>query len=105
MDRSHEYEWDQPNRGHIAAHHVEPSLISDHYGVEEVLANDPVYIETRIDPQSGEERVLELGHTNTGRVLFVAWTPRGERTRPVTAFEANRTTRTAYERRRYEKKQ
>jgi uncharacterized DUF497 family protein len=54
---------------------------------------------------SGEERVLELGHTNAGRVLFVAWTPRGELARPVTAFEANRKTRIAYEGRRYEEKQ
>jgi uncharacterized DUF497 family protein len=75
------------------------------YEVEEVLANEPVLIETRIDTESGEERILELGHTNGGRVLFVAWTPRGKRTRPVTAFEANRKTRTAYERRRYEEEQ
>jgi len=72
--------------------------------VEEVLANDPVHIETRIDKRSGEERILELGHTNGGRILFVAWTPRGKRRRPVTAFDANRKTRSAYQRRRNEKK-
>jgi len=99
MDRTSQYDWDRHNRGHIAEHDVEP------HEVEEVLANDPVYIETRMDDNSGEERILELGHTNRGRVLFVAWTPRGERTRPVTAFEANRKTRTAYERRRYEEEQ
>jgi uncharacterized DUF497 family protein len=98
-DPSPQYDWDRYNKGHIAAHHVEP------HEVEEVLANEPVYIETRIDTQSGEERVLELGHTNTGRVLFVAWTPRGEVTRPVTAFEANRKTSAAYQKRRYEEKQ
>jgi uncharacterized DUF497 family protein len=99
MDRGSRYEWDRQNKGHIAAHQVEP------HEVEEVLANEPVYIETRIDTESGEERILELGHTHRGRVLFVAWTPRGERTRPVTACEANRKTRAAYERRRYEKEQ
>jgi uncharacterized DUF497 family protein len=99
VGRNPQYDWDRHNEGHVAAHHVEP------HEVEEALANEPIYIETRIDTQSGEERVLELGHTNTGRVLFVAWTPRGELTRPVTAFEASRKTRTAYERRRYEEKQ
>ena len=75
MDRGPPYDWDRHNESHIAAHHVEP------HEVEEILANEPIHIETRIDTQSGEERVLELGHTNTGRVLFVAWTPRGELTR------------------------
>jgi uncharacterized DUF497 family protein len=99
MDRSSLYDWDRHNQRHIAAHRVEP------HEFEEVLVNQPIHIETRIDTASGEERILELGHTNRGRVLFVAWTPRGERIRPVTAFEANRKTRAAYERRRYEEKQ
>jgi uncharacterized DUF497 family protein len=73
--------------------------------VEEVLGNDPICIEIRIDERSGEERILELGHTNTGRVLFVAWTVRGELTRPVTAFDANRKTRTSYQRKRNEENQ
>jgi uncharacterized protein len=93
------YDWDEHNEGHVAVHRVEPTE------VEEVLANDPIRIETRTDPRSGEERVLELGHTNTGRILFVAWTPRGKRKRAVTAFDANRKTRTAYQRRRSEEKQ
>jgi len=98
-DPSPRYDWDRYNKGHIAAHHVGP------HEVEEVLANEPVYIETRIDAQNGEERILDLGHTNAGRVLFVAWTPRGEFRRPVTAFEANRKTSAAYQKRRYEEKQ
>ena len=48
----------------------------------------PVRVETRTDIRSGEERVLELGHTNAGRILFVARTPRGKLRRPVTAFDA-----------------
>lgn len=64
--------------------------------VEQVFANRPVYIETRIDARSGERRVLELGHTTAGRVLFVAWTLRGDLTRPITAFDADRKVRAAY---------
>jgi uncharacterized DUF497 family protein len=44
--------------------------------------------------------ILELGHADSGRILFVAWAPRGKRKRPVTAFNANRKTRAAYERKR-----
>jgi uncharacterized DUF497 family protein len=68
--------------------------------VEEILEGDPIRISSRIDDVSGEERVLELGHTSAGRVLFVVWTPRGELTRPVTAFEANRRVRAKYRRER-----
>jgi uncharacterized DUF497 family protein len=93
------YDWDEHNEGHVAVHRVEPTE------VEEVLENDPLRIETRTDPRSREERVLELGHTNTGRILFVAWTPRGKRRRPVTAFDANRKTRAAYQKRRNDENQ
>jgi uncharacterized DUF497 family protein len=99
MARGARYDWDAHNEGHVAAHRVEPRE------VEEVLANDPILIETRVDARSREERVLELGHTNAGRVLFVAWTARGEQVRPVTAFDANRKTRAAYQRRRDEEEQ
>jgi uncharacterized DUF497 family protein len=58
-----------------------------------------------VDARSGEKRVLELGHTCAGRILFVAWTPRGKLKRPVTAFDANRKTRAAYQRRRHDEKQ
>jgi len=57
-----QFEWDSHNEAHIAAHKVL------RYEVEEVLQNGPVYIETRIDEESGEERVLEIGHTNYGHI-------------------------------------
>jgi uncharacterized DUF497 family protein len=88
------YDWVERNEGHVAAHRVESTE------VEEVLANDPIRIESRTDPRSREERVLELGHTNADRISFVARTPRGKHERPVTAFDANRKTRAAYRRRR-----
>ena len=94
--KSARFDWDKYNIGHIAAHGVEPSE------VEEVLTNDPIRIETRVDSRSGEDRFLELGHTGDDRVLFVAWTPRGRLRRPVTAFDANRKTRALYRQRRNE---
>ena len=65
MKRCAHHDWDEHNEGHIAAHHVEPREF------EEVCANEPIHIETRIDARSGEERVLELGHTNADREVFV----------------------------------
>jgi uncharacterized DUF497 family protein len=99
MERGARYDWDEHNQGHLAAHHVEPTEL------EEVPANDPIRVETRTDARSGEERILELGHTDSGRILFVAWTPRGRLKRAVTAIDANRKTRAAYQRRRNEEKQ
>ncbi len=99
MATGRRYDWDEHNEGHLAAHRVEPAE------VEEVLSNDPVHVETRTDARSGEERVLELGHTNAGRILFVAWTPRGKLRRPVTALDANRKTRAAYKKRLNEETQ
>lgn len=88
LNRATEYDWDEHNEGHIALHNVVPRE------VEEVLANDPIRI--RVEVVSGEKRILELGHTSAGRVLFVVWTPRGERTRPVTAYDAKRGVRAQY---------
>lgn len=62
MEPGSRYDWDEHNEGHVAAHGVRPPE------VEEVLANDPIHIETRVDARSGEERILELGHTNASRV-------------------------------------
>ena len=84
------FDWDTNN---AATSH---GTVSTPEEVEQVFANRPVYLETRIDARSGERRVLELGHTDTGRVLFVAWTFRGDLTRPVTAFDADRKVRAAY---------
>ncbi len=46
--------------------------------------------------KSGEESILQLGHTNALRVLFQVWTPCGYLVRPVTAFEPPRVTRHKY---------
>ena len=97
-DEKSQFDWDAHNIAHVAKHKVTPAE------VEQVLANDPLLIETQIDPKSGEERILELGHTDAGRVLFVTWTPRGGFVRPVTAYRANRKTRADYYKRKIDDK-
>ena len=84
------FDWDRHNIAQVAKHKVKPEE------VEEVLSNNTVFIESEIDELSGEERLSELGHTNAGRILFVVWTPRGKRVRPVTAFDADLKTQALY---------
>ena len=90
MVRGAKYDWDEHNEAHVALHGITK------LEVEEVLANEPPHSATHIDEVSGEERNVELGHTDAQRVLFVVWTPRRGRTRPVTAFPAKRKTRIEY---------
>lgn len=52
------------------------------------------------DPEHsiGEERLVVIGRSYEGRVLFVAFTERGSRIRIISAREAARNERRAYER-------
>jgi uncharacterized protein len=76
------FDWDAANEGHVALHGVMPEE------VEQVFANDPMDLDFEV--VDGEERYQSLGHTNGLRILFVAWTMRGDAVRPITAFEASR---------------
>jgi hypothetical protein len=68
-------------------------------GDPQVLANNPFPVDTRVDSRSEETRFRQLGHTGAGRIPFVAWTIRGGKIRPVTAYDANRSIRAEYSRR------
>jgi hypothetical protein len=77
------FDWDKENIGHIAKHQVTPDE------AEEVILNDP--LDVSFDPEmNGEERWTYLGETNTGRIMDVVITLRGEKIRVVTAYEAER---------------
>ena len=82
------FQWDAGNINHIALHGITP------YEAEQVFANDPLIVQVQI--RNGENRVLHLGETDTGRVLFVAVTERHEGRRVVTAYPANRKMRAFY---------
>jgi hypothetical protein len=82
------FQWDKANRAHIAEHGIAPEE------AEQVLRNSPLDLE--VQTRSGEERTIQLGETNGGRVLIVVSTWRGEKLRIVTAFPANRKMRTLY---------
>jgi len=75
------FDWDDANIAHVYRHNVTPA------DVEQVFANDPMDLGGEV--LDGEQRYSAVGHTNGLRVLVVAWTMRGEATRPITAFDAS----------------
>ncbi len=83
------FSWDKANRSHIAEHGVSSEE------AEQVVLNDPVDLEVQI--RNGEERTLQVGETDAGRVLVVVTTWRDDRIRVITAFPANKKLRTLYE--------
>ena len=75
-----EFEWDDENRKHLAAHKVTPTEF------EYVLTNNAVDLGYALTDD--EERYRAVGLTDAGRLLTVVWTPRNGRVRAVTAFPA-----------------
>jgi uncharacterized DUF497 family protein len=73
-----EFDWDPANLSHVARHEVLPEE------AEEVILNDPLDI--GIEIVGREERILNLGSTNRGRILLVVTTWREHRIRVVSAF-------------------
>ena len=63
-----DFDWDHHNIAHIARHGVTPEE------VEQVLANNPVFIETQTDQTTGEARNLETGTNDQERILIIVWT-------------------------------
>ena len=74
-----EFDWDEANIGHVARHGVRPEE------AEQVILNDPV--DLGIEIIEGEERYLNIGATERGRILLVVTTWREHRVRVVRAFE------------------
>jgi uncharacterized DUF497 family protein len=85
-----QFSWDEANRNHIAEHAVSPEE------AEQVVLNEPLDLEVQI--RGGEERTLQVGETDAGRILIVVTTWRGAKVRVVTAFPANKRLRGLYER-------
>lgn len=80
-----EFEWDDANLEHIRRHGVEPDE------AERALSGEPLDIEMQIEEENeGEERLLQLGATETGRILQLVTTWRGENVRVISAWDAPR---------------
>lgn len=82
------FEWNAANVDHIAGHDITPDE------VEQVLRNDPFDLMSYL--RNGEERLNQIGETDSERVLVVVTTMRGELIRTVTAHDADRPMRRWY---------
>jgi len=83
-----QFDWDEANIIHIAAHDVSPQE------AEEAYLSDPLYLD--YDIEDGEVRHREIGETRVGRILVIVSTMRGDLVRIVTAYPAERPLRLAY---------
>jgi uncharacterized protein len=83
-----EFDWDDGNKGHLAAHDVSPAEF------EQVLNSDPIDLDYALI--GGEERYRSVGLTDGGRLLSVVWTIRSGMVRAITAFPASASDRKAF---------
>lgn len=74
------FDWDHENRSHIAVHEISCAE------AEQVISNEPFDLE--FQTENGEERFVQLGETNAGRILIVVSTWRKTAIRVITAFNA-----------------
>jgi uncharacterized protein len=77
------FDWDEGNLIHIKKHKVEFSEC------EEVFNNAPFVLEDKT--HSGKEKRLQtLGKTSSGRGLFISFTIRKNKIRPISARDQNK---------------
>ena len=82
------FDWDDENSTHIATHSVSRAE------AEQVINSEPFDIE--LQAVNGEERFLQLGETNAGRILVVVSTYRKTLVRVITAFDASKSMKQLY---------
>lgn len=75
-----EFDWDEANERHLDRHGVTAGEF------EQAMLIDPEYLD--VDEESGEERIYAMGPTKKSRFLFLVFTHRGSRVRPITAWDA-----------------
>jgi uncharacterized protein len=83
-----QFDWDDENRGHVAAHDVSGAE------AEQVIKNEPFDLE--LQTENGEERFVQLRETNAGRILVVVSTWRKTLIRVITAFDAPKAMKRVY---------
>lgn len=75
-----QFDWDEENIGHLGRHGISQA------DAEQVLFNWQIDLDSYV--RNGEERVVQAGETDRGRVLVVVSTIRNGKTRVVTAWPA-----------------
>jgi hypothetical protein len=74
------FEWDETNIGHLALHQLLPAE------AEQVIVNRPIDLDAYL--RNGEERMVQIGETNAGKILIVVSTMRDAKIRVVTVWPA-----------------
>jgi hypothetical protein len=82
------FDWDADNIQHLAEHRISRSEF------EQAMLHDPIIID--FADETGEERWYAVGTTDRLRVLYLVFTYRGERIRPITGWDARRKLRELY---------
>lgn len=78
--RAIDFDWDKENIAHLARHAISPAE------AEQVLLNWQMDLDSHV--RNGEERIVQAGETDEGRILVVVSTIRNNKTRVVTAWPA-----------------
>jgi uncharacterized protein len=86
------FEWDEGNAEKNWLRHRVSQAES-----EQVFFNQPLVLAEDELHSEGEARSYALGRTDTGRLLFVAYTLRGEKVRIISARDMTRRERKEYE--------
>jgi hypothetical protein len=89
-----EFDWDAANVRHLANHRITRGKF------EQAMLHDPIIID--FADETGEARWYALGATDRLRVLFLVFTYRHDRIRPITGWEADRKLRELYFRKKGE---
>jgi len=86
------FDWDESNREKNWEKHA--VLASE---CEEVFFNLPLLLQADVAHSQKEPRYYVLGHTISGRHLFIAFTVRGDMIRVISARDMSRKERKIYE--------
>lgn len=85
------FDWDEANA---------PKLLSRHRvttgEVEQAFFHVPLLLALDLKHSANEPRYLALGRTTDARLLYLVFTIRGERVRPISARDMNRKERMKY---------
>lgn len=74
------FEWDAANTAHLARHEIQTEE------AEQIILNRPLDLESHV--RNGEQRFVQIGETDEGRVLIVVSTMQDQKVRIVTAWPA-----------------
>ena len=75
------FDWDEENIRHLARHKIAPDE------AEQVILNRPIDIDSQL--RSGEDRTVQVGETDAGRILIAVSAMQGSDIRIITAWPAN----------------